>query len=182
MEFKNCREDLKKFAHEILNVVLSRGRPVFLCVGSDKFVSDSVGPIVSELLRKKFNINAYVYGGVDYNINATNLMQVVNYVDTVHCGSLVIVIDATLDERVGNIKLELGTFAGMGKCIPIKKIGGLSVLGVVGKNQKNFDLNSTRLKIVMELSEFIATGCAMAIRQYDIMKKSKKYSKTSNIV
>ena len=74
----------KKFAYSLLNKLRGKEMPVFLCVGSDKFVCDCLAPIVAEMLTKKYNIPAYVYGGLDYNINASNLTQAKNYIETIH--------------------------------------------------------------------------------------------------
>lgn len=162
-QFNRNNEDLKRFALELLRNLRKDKWPVFLCVGSDKFVCDSLAPIVAEILRKKYNINAYVYGGLDYNINANNLMEAVNYIETEHPRSTLILIDATLGDEVGQIRLSNGSFAGLGRRLPIKKVGQLSILGVVGKRTKNFDLNSTRLRLVTDLAQFISKGCAMAV-------------------
>ncbi|MGN0961227.1 MAG: DUF1256 domain-containing protein [Christensenellales bacterium] len=162
-EYSKTRDDLKNFAYELMRNLRKGYYPVFLCVGSDKFVCDSLAPIVAELLRKKYNIKAYVYGGLDYNINASNLVQAVNYIETEHPYSSLVLIDATLGNNVGSIRLTNGSFAGLGRELPIKKIGQISILGVVGRKGKNFDLNSTRLKVVTDLAQFISQGCAMAV-------------------
>ena len=148
--------------------------PVFLCVGSDKVVCDSVGPIVAEMLTKKYNIAAYVYGGLDYNINAQNLTQALNYIEITHPNSQIILIDATLGDNVGQVMLGAGSFAALGKVLPIRKIGNFSILGVVDKKSKSFNLNTTKLKIVMELSEFIAKAVAMAVMEYS--KRKNKHA------
>lgn len=157
---------LKNFAYDILKRLHLEQKPVFLCVGSDKFVCDALAPIVSEMLTQKYNIDAYVYGGLDYNINAHNLSQAINYVETEHPYSQVILIDATLGDNVGKIIVTNGSFAGMGKVLPIRKIGNFSILGVVNKKFKTFDLNSTKLKIVLNQAKFIAKGIAMAVDEY----------------
>ena len=164
-EFGKTREDLKNFAFELMCKLRSKPDPVFLCVGSDKYVCDSLAPMVAEMLKKRYNVRAYVYGGLEYNINGNNLIEAVNYIETEHPYSTVVLIDATLGDNVGRIRLTNGAFAGLGRTLPLKKIGHLSVLGVVGKKMKNFDLNSTRLKVIVELADFISKGCAMAVWQ-----------------
>lgn len=168
-KYKLSDEDCKKFALELYGKLRKDIRPVFLCVGSDKFVCDSMAPIVGEMLTKKYNINAYVYGGLDYNINANNLITAVNYIESEHPYSQIILIDATLGDDVGSVEITSGTFAGLGRVLPIKKIGTFSILGVVGEKGKNFNLNTTSLSVVYSLSKFIAKGIAMAIneRRYD---------------
>lgn len=162
-EFRTNNLELKNFAYEIFKKLKNDEKPVFLCVGSDKFVCDSLAPIISEMLTKKYNINAYVYGGLDYNINASNLSLATNYIETQHPKSQIILIDATLGNNVGNVILTQGSFAGLGRTLPIKKVGNFSILGVVGKREKDFNLNSTRLKLVLDLSKFISKGIAMAV-------------------
>lgn len=161
--FDKNEEELKLFAYELMKNLRGKDMPVFLCVGSDKFVCDSLAPIVAEILRNRHNIMAYVYGGLDYNINGNNLIEAVNYVETQHPYSTIVLIDATLGDDVGKICLTKGSFAGLGRCLPIRNIGHVSILGVVGKKGKNFDLNSTKLRIVTDMAEFISKGCAMAV-------------------
>ena len=154
--------NIKNFAYEIYNRIGGDECPVILCVGSDKFVADSLGPIVAEMLVKKYNIPAYVYGGLDYNVNATNLSVVYNYIECEHPRKQIIVVDATLSESDGVIVTD-GCFAGMGKILPIKKLGDFSILGVVGRKGKMFKLNTTRLREVKEVAAFISKGIAMAL-------------------
>lgn len=159
-EFDLSKDNHKKFVYSLLNSLRGKEMPIFLCVGSDKFVCDSLAPIVGEMLTKKYNIPAYVYGNLDYNINAKNLIQAINYIETMHPKNPIVLIDATLDDNVGRIKLCKGSFAGMGKLLPLKKIGDLSILGVVGKRCGDFNLNSTNLSLVMKLATFISLGIA----------------------
>lgn len=170
VKFKSS--ELKEFAYEIYKRISYDELPVFLCVGSDKVICDSLAPIVGELLTKKYNIPAYVYGGLRYNINGLNLAYANNYIESIHPRSQVIMIDATLGDDVGEILVTDGSFAGLGKILPIRKIGNFSILGVVGKKSKQFNLNSTRLQLVNMLAQFIAKGIAMAL-----FVKAKKRAK-----
>jgi len=140
-------------------------KPVFMCVGTDKIVADSLGPIVAEKLKKSYRIPAYVYGGLDYNINATNLIECYNYIKTIHPNSAIVLIDATLAEDVGQVKICKGAFAGAGNVLPSIKIGDISILGVVGKKGKDFRLNSVRIKDILDMAEIIANTIAMVYMQ-----------------
>ena len=162
-EFSLDNIEIKNFSLEILRRLKPKVRPVFMCVGSDKFICDSLAPIVSEMLTNKYNINAYVYGGLDYNINANNLMQAYNYIETEHPYSQIILIDATLGNQIGKVVISEGGFGALGRELPIKKIGNFSILGVVGHKHKDFNLNSTKLKIVLDMAKFISKGIAMAL-------------------
>lgn len=165
MNFAVNREENFRFGYELYKKIKGQNEVVFLCVGSDKYVSDCLAPIVAELLRHSYNIPARVYGGVRYNVNATNLMEVVHYIEAMHENAKLVMIDATLDTNVGEVLIRDKAFAGVGKCLPNRTIGELSILGVVGRRVANFNLNSTRLKLVMQMADFIARGCYMAVRK-----------------
>lgn len=170
MIFAINRDNLLKFGYELYKKLIDVERPIFLCVGSDKFVSDSLAPIVAEKLKKEYKIPAIVYGGLDYNINATNLVQAVKYIETMYDNPTIVVIDATLDSNVGEVVLTSGVFAGFGKCVPNIKIGNISILGVVGRKVANFDLNSTRLSMIVNMADFIAKGCFLAVNKISRQK------------
>lgn len=174
-------DQLFQFGKDILSKIQGREKPVFLCVGSDKFVCDSLGPIVAELLKHEYDIPAYVYGGFDYNINACNVTEAIAYIETIHAGSPIILIDVTLGENVGEVVLKEGCYPALGKTLPIRKVGTISILGVVGRKVANFSLNSTRLKVIMELSRFIAKGCFLVVNYLENHKFDKNYQKISAI-
>lgn len=180
MKFSTDREDLLKFGYELFKRLKGKNNIVFLCVGSDKYVSDSLAPIVAEMLKRVYDIPAIVYGGIDYNVNAINLMEVVHYIEVMHDHATVVLIDATLDSCVGQVILRDKAFAGAGKCMPNRKIGDIAILGVVGKRIANFNLNSTRLKLVMQMAEFIAKGCYLAVyKNLETYLKSRDYNKSN---
>ena len=156
-------DDIKNFAYDVLCRIKTDSVPVFLCVGCDKYICDSLAPIVAEILKKKYDIYAYVYGGVDYNINSINLMRTIRYIETEHPRSQIILVDATLGDNIGSIIVTDGSYAGMGRVLPIRKVGDFSILGVVAKKAKELHLNSTRLKIVTDLANAISRGIAMAM-------------------
>jgi len=170
MEFDCSRNGILKLAFNLYTCLKGKEKPIFLCVGSDKFVCDSLAPIVAETLKNEFDIGAYVYGGLEYNINASNLTEAINYIETIHYNSPIVLIDATLDENVGMIKFEEGCFAGLGRCLPIRRVGTISILGVVGRKGKNFNLNSTRLKYVLQMARAISTACFLATNKLNCLK------------
>lgn len=172
--FRITKDGQKEFVYSLLEKLRGKEMPIFLCVGSDKFVCDSLAPIVGEMLTKKYNIPAYVYGGLDYNINAHNLVQAVNYIETIHPKNPIFLIDATLDDNIGSIKLTDGGYAGMGRIMPLKKIGNYSILGVVGHRHKEFNLNSTKLSLVMKMAEFISLGVAFVCDRLMIEKAKRQ--------
>ena len=156
-------EEIKAFAYDIFSRLKGNKMPVFLCVGCDKYVCDSLAPIIAEILKYHYNIPAYIYGGLDYNINARNLMQALHYIEVEHPLSQVVLIDATLGQDIGKILVTESSFAGMGRVLPIRRLGDFSILGVVAARAKELRLNATKMKIVSDLAHSMARGIAMAV-------------------
>ena len=152
--------------------------PVFMCVGSDRVVGDSLAPIVSEYLIKKFKINAYVYGTLKNPITAKNINSAYSFIKMKHKNSKIIVVDATLanEDDVNFVKLErfgvvpAGFFNG-GSSV----MGDYSILGVVGSKtltDKMF-LSSVRINSVLAMAYFIALSIDFAVRFSKILKREK---------
>lgn len=156
-------DNIKDLAFEIYTRLNKATVPIFVCIGCDKFVCDSLAPIVAEKLKHEYNISAFVYGGLDYNITASNLMECMNYIEAQHDGAQIITIDATLGENLGEIKLTKSCYPALAKGLPKRKIGDFGILGVVGKSSADFNLNSTRLKVVMNMADDISKAIAMAV-------------------
>lgn len=155
--------NIKTLAYEIYKKLNTQTVPVFVCIGSDRFVCDSLAPIVAEKLKKKYDIKAYVYGGLDFNITAQNLSQTINYISTYHEGAQVVAIDATLGDCLGEIKVTDGCYPALANTLPKCQVGDFSILGVVGKKSADFNLNSTRLKAIVSMAEDISKAVAMAM-------------------
>ena len=161
IKIKAKKENIFVLAECIKNKIYLDKKPVFMCIGSDKYIADSLGPMIGEILKRKYNIQAYIYGNLDYNINATNLVACYNYIKTIHPQSQIIAIDATLGDNIGEIIIGDGAYAGMGKNLPLQKYGDWSILGVVAQPCSDFRLNSVRLQTIVLLSEIIS--CALNI-------------------
>ena len=155
--------NIKELALEIYRNIDRTREPIFVCVGSDKFVCDSVAPIVAEYLKNKYNIRALVYGGLDYNITADNLTFTLNYISTQHPNGQVILIDAALGERLGEIKVTTDAFPALGRTLPNVSSADFFILATVGKRTADFNLNSTRLKVIVDMAKTIAKSVAMAM-------------------
>lgn len=156
-------------AISLVNEILpSKNKPVFLCVGTDKVVCDSLGAITGELLRNKYKINAYIYGDLDFNINAKNLEKTINHIKNIHPNSPIILIDGVLGDldEIGLIKYySQGAYA-MGEFHKGVYVGDYSILAVVGA--KGIDgltvLKSTKLKNILLQAEFIASSINKAYK------------------
>ena len=141
---------------------------VFLCIGTDKIIGDSFGPLVGTKLQKlleKYNIyNINVYGTLNENICYTNIKQTLKEIKMKHKNVCIIIIDAALsnEENIGKIIVEKEKLI-LGKGLNKNKIevGDISIKAVVGKNYKlskyNFySLQNISLNVVIKLSEIVA--------------------------
>ena len=152
---KNCSTNL---AYEMGGKLVD-GNPVFLCVGSSNVVGDSFGPLVGEILTKKFGIKQ-VFGNLEHNITSKNLEQVYALIKLKFPTSKIVIIDAAIthDSNVGMVN-----FLSTG-CVPacqtnLKIYGDYSLLGltnVIGVSGLNF-LKTVKFKMVLDMANFVAS-------------------------
>lgn len=167
--------DIKDYSFSTFNSQVSNGifqalidcnpmskRPIFICIGSDLVMGDSLGPLVGTFLKNK-NVRSFVYGTLNYPITAKEVEYARTYLKQMHPDSLSIAIDAAVGDSddVGLIRvLNKGLKPGLGVDKNLGTVGDISIIGVVaGKSSKNYDLfNLTRLNLVYKMAENIAFG------------------------
>ena len=137
-------------------------RPIFICIGSDLVLGDSLGPLVGTFLKNK-NIGAYIYGTLNFPITAKEVEYARTYLKQMHPNSITIAIDAAIGgaDDVGLIRvINKGLKPGLGVDKNLGAIGDISIIGVVAsKSNKNNNLfNLTRLNLVYKMAENIASG------------------------
>lgn len=93
---------------------------IFVCIGTDKHVWDSLGPIVGSMLA---NYDIKVYGNLNDPITAMNVEYLKHQIDDIHQDAIVIAIDIAVTN-----KLELN------KKIYVRKGGIKPGIGVGIKN------------------------------------------------
>ncbi len=139
---------------------------VLLCIGSDRYTGDALGPLIGSYLIER--TNCIVYGSLDYPVHAGNLVETINLIDSRHQQPVIIAIDASLGKHneIGNIEVwEGGLDAGIAVGNRLPRIGHISIIGVVNASGHigYLDLQSTPLSIVMKLTRVIATALEDAI-------------------
>lgn len=141
---------------------------VFICIGSDKCIGDSLGPIVGELLEKR-KLRIPIYGTLNEPIHALNIEEKIKILKIIHPNSLFVVIDASLgnEKDVGYIHIIKGPIRpgiGSGKNLPI--FGDISILGVVDSidNKTKDSLYTVRLNFIMRMAEVIADGIVESLK------------------
>ena len=151
-------------------------QPIFICIGSDLVLGDSLGPLVGTILRKR-NINSYIYGTLNYPITAKEVDYAGKYLKQMHPNSISIAIDAAVgsSEDVGLIRIaDKGLKPGLGVDKNLQMIGDISIIAVVAsKSLQNQNLfNLTRLNLVYKMAEQIADGIEKYINYLTARNKS----------
>ena len=126
---------------------------VFVCIGTDAVIADSLGPIIGTKLTPYEKWTVSVYGTLHDPITAKNANNYAKFPDD----TLVVAIDATIhDMEPGSIivaeeSLKPGEEAGA----DLKEIGDVVIKGVVS-NKKNID--NVRLSFIMDFADYITEG------------------------
>lgn len=166
-------QDLKKQL-EWFNINKQFSTILILCIGTNKVVGDSIGPMVGESLLEllKYKPNVKIYGSMKEPLSFANTKQVLKEILIKYKQPFIITIDAALGkeemiERIivgrGNIKIgaSLGRDASCNSHINIKAVVGKY------KNDKmeNFNtLINTDLKMVKKMADTITYGINQTIQ------------------
>ena len=136
---------------------------IIMCIGTDRIIGDSFGPLVGYNL-KKYNINnIYIEGDIRNVICANNILKEKNRIYEEYKNPFIICVDSCLSSVYKEktiIVEEHGTIPGAGLGKNIQRIGNMSVKGVVSsyaKNRLNALLN-VRLNMVIDMADTVANG------------------------
>ena len=135
---------------------------VYLCMGTSRVVSDSLGPKVGTLI-KKANSKLVVFGTEEFNVTALNLKKAINFIKTLYPTKKVVVVDSAVGDitEVGTIQVKAeGIFPGLATDKHLPKVGDYSVIGVIcKKGSKNFyDSSLDRISVVDKMAHVIANS------------------------
>lgn len=143
---------------------LLKGRtPVILCIGSDKFIFDSLGAIVGQLLVAA-GVKAYVYGTLDNPVNALNLKAVHNFIRKRHFGSPILAVDSCIGSDVGKISLCGAIRPASARGVNLGKIGDIGIIAVTSSS--------------MDKSIPLGNVCKMAQKIRDLILETLEPEKT----
>lgn len=136
-----------------------------VCVGTDKCIIDSLGPLVGTFL-KEMEINIDVYGTLDDPVHALNIPSKLEEIYNKDYDRI-IAIDACLSAKSsqGTIEIRKDSVSpgkGVGKTLP--KIGDYSIIGVVDTTGKDFNdlIESSHLSLLYNMARTIAIGIYIA--------------------
>ncbi len=136
------------------------GIDVVICIGTDKVVSDSLGPMVGTMLNKAMSRPLYIYGLCNRCITALNVAQCNNAIRSMHPNSTILAIDAGVgdDDQVGKVQIsDHGIMPGLATNRQLPCVGDIGIVGIVSnRDMSQFYVNSdTRRNIVHDISKMI---------------------------
>lgn len=134
---------------------------VFLCIGSDRYIGDSLGPLIGSMMLEN-GITHRVFGTLEEPIHAFNLKITLREIYRKNENPVLICIDASLGtkEQVGDVLFNKGPLV-PGKALEkmLPEVGDYHFQGIVNYLDpfpSSQFLNDTRLHTVMKLAKLIA--------------------------
>ena len=153
-------QDKQRMANALKTKTLN-GQTVYMCIGTEKVFSDSLGPRVGTLLNENMIFPSFVYGLCEQNITAENLLYSYNFIKAMHPESKIVVIDAAVGapEQIGKIQISDGGIlpgAATNKNLP--SVGDIGIVGIVADRGMGdfYSLNSSKDRFVGQVAQFIA--------------------------
>lgn len=133
---------------------------VFLCIGSDRYVGDSLGPLVGTMLIEN-EVPFHVYGTLEEPVHAFNLKGILKKINKQFRKPIIISIDASIGNKnqVGYVMFKEGPLI-PGKALEkiLPEVGDYHFVGFVNYIDPlptSQFLNDTRLFMVMNLAKTI---------------------------
>lgn len=129
---------------------------LIVCIGTDRCLGDTFGPLVGHLLKGRNNIKHYsVVGTLDCPVHAINLAM---YRECViareYSDYLIIAVDSSIgsiDHQCNIAVINGGIEPGKGTGKDLGIIGDISITGIVNSTESN--MLTTRLSSTMRLAE-----------------------------
>ncbi len=160
---KSCQSFSRQLNHLLNSFQYAKKDIVFLCIGSDRATGDSLGPILGYKLQHYALPRVSVYGTLENPVHAQNLEKTLYKIQKKHPDCLIIAVDASLGEQkyIGYVTLSNHSIQpGMGVQKLLPSAGDISITGIVNCfcESSNTLLQTTRLRTVMEIADFLLEG------------------------
>ena len=172
MTFKE--EIYNNFVQDFSNILREKMRDleisklIFLCIGTDRVIGDSFGPLVGYKLQYLFKDeeNIEVIGTLNDIICMHNISKIIYKISNTYPDSFLIAIDAALSNRnnigkviVSNNSINVGSGFGKNNIY----VGNMSIKGIVSKKlsnpKHNFKLlQNTPLSLIMNMADSVSQG------------------------
>lgn len=161
-------EGAKEALAEYLSNFL-RDNTLIVCIGTDKCIGDSLGPLVGTFL-KEANFPLPVIGTLQNPAHAVNLEEILCDISCQYPNHFIIAIDACLgfEDNLGDIQIKSGPVhpgKGVGKNLPT--VGDISIVGVVDSIdiKEGYWLKNIRLNFIWDMAKIISEGLILAAKQ-----------------
>lgn len=141
---------------------------IFLCIGTDRLIGDSFGPLVGSrlatLLKGADRLN--VVGTLENNVCLCNISEVLQNIRNTYSNPFVVAIDAALSipSQIGSVLVSNGGLC-VGSSLNRRSVtvGDMSIRGIVGRNCKNANQNmiilqNVPLSRVVNMAEIVSSG------------------------
>lgn len=175
MEKTKFVQDLQKNIYQYRNQKFSD--VVILCIGTNKLIGDSIGPVVGQKLKKeKMKEKVCVYGDLKESINFKNAKTVLEKIFKSYEKPFIITIDSALgtEQMINKIVvnkgiIRIGKSLGRSICYP----SHITIKGVVGENKNTYDdnikiLNEVEPELIWNLSNIMVDGIKQEINKIRI--------------
>ncbi len=142
----------------------------FACIGSDRLTGDSLGPLAGQRLLRLGCAERSIIGTLERPLHALNMAERLAPLSGWSPRPVIVAVDAALGSLsgVGAIAVSRGGLTpgeGLGKYLPV--VGDVAVTATVNVRAGALDthvLHSTRLFLVQQLADELATVCWWALR------------------
>jgi len=168
---ETIREVKKALLETIESVEKEYKKITFLCIGTDKVIVDSVGPVIGSSINKNLNF-VEVLGKLEDTVNALNVEEIALSIDEEE--NLIIVIDACV-----STKKEIGTVViankpllpgkGMGKYLG--EYGDISVKVVVSDDCDDF-FRGTSLGLILKMTDVVTKAINGTLEEITLREAS----------
>ena len=165
-ELENNLSDLKEGYSNI----------IFLCIGTNKIIGDSIGPIVGSRLKKIENELIQVYGTTESMVNFITAKEIIKSIYLKFEKPYIITIDSTLSnsKKKGDIVIEKGWIK-IGKALEksICFYSNINIKCIVGNRYeqavKNWEeLNNAKLADIVNMVSIVTCGVKKVFEKVDI--------------
>ena len=173
----NFESNNREFAYDLANIIIKRNKPIlFLCIGSNKIVWDSIGSITGHLLKNYYQINSTVVGDTSQPVVSKNLHQTIANIKTEYYDHTIIVVDSAISSLVNLYTINLNNFGLYADSLNTKIfIGDVSIsCNTWLHGMHRYLITPAHEKqMVFRLSNFISSGIYKALK---IVEKYHQYN------
>ena len=164
-------DNYNQYLNKLKEVMDVEKNIVFFCIGTDRVIGDSLGPITGSLLKEKYSDN--VYGDLDENITYENIEEKLYEINSKISNPYIVAIDAALstEQNIGKIFLDNnGIDFGNSLGKNINCVGNVGIKVVVGKDFNDPNLNfkvlqNTSLSDIIKLSKKTFDGINLILNK-----------------